>query len=98
MALPPDTAMGPVRLAVADADRAQSFYERALGLRELERRDDAVRLGPEGGAPLVELVAEPDAPSRPTGTTGLFHQALLFPTRRDLALALKRVIDAGWRL
>jgi catechol 2,3-dioxygenase len=98
MALPPDTAMGPVRLTAADADRAQSFYERALGLRELDRRDDAVRLGPEGGAPLVELVAEPDAPPRPTGTTGLFHQALLFPTRRDLALALKRVIDAGWRL
>jgi catechol 2,3-dioxygenase len=98
MPLPADTAMGPVRLAVADADRAQSFYERALGLRPLEQRDDAVRLGPEGGTPLVELVAEPDAPPRPTGTTGLFHQALLFPTRRDLAVALKRVIDAGWRL
>jgi catechol 2,3-dioxygenase len=90
--------MGPVRLAVADPDRAQSFYERAIGLRPLERRDDAVRLGPEGGAPLVELVAEPDAAPRPTGTTGLFHQALLFPTRADLARALERVIDAGWRL
>jgi catechol 2,3-dioxygenase len=98
VAIPPDTAVGPVRLAVADPDRAQAFYERAIGLRPLEQRDSAVRLGPEGGVPVVELAAEPDAPPRPGGTTGLFHQAILFPTRADLAQALHRVIDADWRL
>src|SRR3954466_12704088 len=98
MPLPPDTAVGPVRLTVTDPDRAQAFYERTIGLRPLEERDSALRLGPEGGAPLVELVGEPDAPPRPGGTTGLFHQAILFPTRADLAQALHRVIDAGWRL
>src|SRR3954471_9985156 len=98
MAIPPDTAVGPVRLTVTDPDRAQAFYERTIGLRPLEERDSAVRLGPEGGMPLVELVSEPDAPPRPGGTTGLFHQAILLPTRADLAQALHRVIDAGWRL
>src|SRR3954471_15837835 len=98
MAIPPDTAVGPVRLTVTDPDRAQAFYERTIGLRPLEERDSALRLGPEGGAPLVELVGEPDAPPRPGGTTGLFHQAILFPTRADLAQALHRVIDSGWRL
>src|SRR4051794_15196398 len=98
MAIPPDTAVGPVRLTVTDPDRAQAFYERTIGLRPLEERDSAVRLGPDGGAPLVELVNEPDAPPRPGGTTGLFHQAILFPTRADLAQALHRVIDTGWRL
>jgi catechol 2,3-dioxygenase len=98
VALPPDTQVGPVRLAVADPERAQAFYERAIGLHPLEQHDSALRLGPEGGPPLVELVGEPDAPPRPGGTTGLFHQAILFPTRADLARALQRVIDAGWRL
>jgi catechol 2,3-dioxygenase len=98
MAIPPDTAVGPVRLAVADPERAQAFYERAIGLRPLEQRDSAVRLGAEGGAPVVELVGDPDAPPRPGGTTGLFHQAILFPTRPDLARALRRVIESGWRL
>jgi catechol 2,3-dioxygenase len=98
MPIPPDTAVGPVRLAVADPERAQAFYERAIGLRPLEQRDSAVRLGPEDGAPVVELVGEPDAPPRPPGTSGLFHQAILFPTRPDLARALRRVIESGWRL
>jgi catechol 2,3-dioxygenase len=47
---------------------------------------------------VVELAGDPDAPPRPGGTTGLFHQAILYPTRRDLARALRRVIDSGWRL
>jgi catechol 2,3-dioxygenase len=57
-----------------------------------------VRLGPEGGPALVELESEPDAAPRQVGTTGLFHQAILFPDRAELARALKRVIEAGWRL
>jgi catechol 2,3-dioxygenase len=98
VALPLDTAVGPVRLAVADPDRSQGFYEQAIGLRPVGDGDGAVRLGPDGGAPVVELVGEPDAPPRPGGTTGLFHQAILLPTRGDLAQALQRVIDSGWRL
>jgi catechol 2,3-dioxygenase len=97
VALPADTAVGPVRLAVADRD-TQSFYQRALGLHPLDQRDGAVRLGPDEGAPVVELVVEPDALARPGGTTGLFHQAILLPSRHDLAQALHRVIDCGWRL
>jgi catechol 2,3-dioxygenase len=94
----PETTIGRVRLTAADADQAQRFYERALGLRTLERKGDVVRLGPEGGPAVVEVVERPDAPARPPGTTGLFHLAILVPTRADLARALRRVVDAGWRL
>ena len=41
--------------------------------------------------------SDPDAPSRPRGTTGLFHLALLVPDRAELARALHRVTDAGYR-
>jgi catechol 2,3-dioxygenase len=90
--------LGPVRLLVADLDPAVSFYERAIGLTELERDGAVAALGPRGGEPLVELVGRPDAPPRPSRSTGLFHLALLVPSRPELARTLRRVVDAGARL
>jgi catechol 2,3-dioxygenase len=96
-ALDAGTALGPVRITVADAERLRSFYERALGLRTLDRAGEAIVLGVEDRA-LLELVADPGAPPRPPGTTGLFHLAVLVPDRPELARALRRVADSGVRL
>ena len=90
--------MGAVRLEVADLDRAQRFYEGAIGVRPLERAAEAVRLGVAAGAAIVVGAGRPDAPGRPAGTTGLFHLAILVPSRVELARALRRVADAGWPL
>jgi catechol 2,3-dioxygenase len=90
--------IGAVRLRAADADALTSFYERAIGLRTLGRENGLVQLGVDDGAPLVELVATPGGPPRPPVSTGLFHQAILVPGRADLARALVRLSDAGWRL
>ena len=95
MPIDPATSIGAVRLTVADLDRVRAFYERALGLRALEGEGDVVRLGAPSGPALVELVGDPDAPRRPSRSTGLFHLAILVPTRADLALALERVVRAG---
>ena len=54
--------------------------------------------GDASDTPVVELVGDPDAPPRPRGTSGLFHLAILVPGRPDLARALQRVAEAGWRL
>jgi catechol 2,3-dioxygenase len=91
----PATKIGAVGLTVADLEPVQHFYERAIGLEALERSNDRVKLG-AGGETLVELIGDPDAPPRPPGTTGLFHLAILVPTRLDLAHALRRVSDEGW--
>jgi catechol 2,3-dioxygenase len=93
----PGTSMGPVRLTVADLDRLRDFYRDAIGLSELPADDGTVRLG-AGEEPVVELVGDPDAATRPAGTSGLFHLAILVPSRPDLARALQRVAEAGWRL
>ena len=92
----PAAAIGEVGLTVADADRVSRFYEEAIGLRRLARSGDATGLG-AGEETLVELIADPDAPARPPGTTGLFHLAILVPSRLELARALRRVVDAGGR-
>jgi catechol 2,3-dioxygenase len=98
MAIAADTTVGPVTLTVRDTERVASFYEQVLGLHTLDRRAATTALGVEEGRPLVELVHDPDAPPRPPGTTGLFHLALLVPSRLELARSLRRIADAGWRL
>ncbi len=96
--IPPDTAIGKVRLRVADLDDLTTFYERVIGLRAVEREGDVTRLGAAEGEPLIELVAAPDAPRAPGFSTGLFHLAILVPDRAELARSLNRVAGAGWRL
>ena len=97
MSIDPATRLGSIRLTVGDLEAMQAFYERAIGLRTLERDGDVVRLGARGGVPLVELAGDPRAPARPPRTTGLFHLALLVPSRAELARTVRRVIDAGQR-
>ena len=87
--------IGAVRLRVADLEGVRAYYETAIGLRTLGRNGDVVRLGAD--APLLELVGDPDAPPAPPRSTGLFHFAILVPSRPELARAVRRVIDAGER-
>jgi catechol 2,3-dioxygenase len=86
-----------VQLTVADLDRVQAFYERAIGLRTLARSADTAALGVEPGRTLIELVGRPDAHRAPPRASGLFHTALLVPDRGELARALRRVSDEGVR-
>jgi catechol 2,3-dioxygenase len=96
----PGTSMGAVRLGVADLEEVRDFYRDTIGLSELEPDDGIVRLGTNGdsGEALIELAGEPGAQPRPRGTSGLFHLAILVPRRADLARALQRVAESGWRL
>lgn len=80
--------MGMVALKVADIARVSTFYQQALGLQvHRTDTDGTVYLG-AGGADLLALIPRPDG-KRYRGVTGLYHFALLVPTRRDLALVLK---------
>lgn len=98
MAIDPDTTVGPVRLTVADLDRSRAFYEGTLGLQGIEGEDGPLALGAPGDVPIVELRA--DAGARPLNrrATGLYHLAILMPTRPDLASSLKRIAESRWPL
>jgi catechol 2,3-dioxygenase len=101
MTIAPDSHIGPVSLTVADLDREREFYEGAIGLRVLGDEGYAdgstVRLGADGTV-VIKLNGDPDASPRRRGTTGLFHLAILVPSRADLAGALRRVVGAGGSL
>jgi catechol 2,3-dioxygenase len=94
----PDTALGPVRLTVSDLDRSRAFYERAIGLRTTELDDGTLRLGSPGGPALVELHGDSSAPRLNRRAPGLYHLAILVPTRLDLAFAIARLVQAPWPL
>ena len=98
VAIDPRTTMGAVRLTVSDLGQSTSFYEQAMGLRPTESDHGAVALSAPDGSTLVELTGDSSAPRLDRRATGLFHLAMLVPSRRDLAFALARLVGARWPL
>jgi catechol 2,3-dioxygenase len=96
-AIHPDTAIGAVALTVSNLARSRNFYERAIGLTAADRDDGSVALS-AGGPPLVYLRGDPSAPPLDRHATGLYHQAILVPSRHELARALLRLAHANWPL
>jgi catechol 2,3-dioxygenase len=86
----PDTRMGPVALTVADLQRSLAFYTDRLGLAVQARQDATATLG-VAGTGLLELVERRGA-KLVHGTTGLYHFAILLPSRADLSRALHHLI------
>jgi catechol 2,3-dioxygenase len=99
--IPPGTRIGHVHLKVSDLDKALSFYKDLLGFEITQRYgDSAVFIAAGGYHHHIGLNTwySKNAPHPPARSTGLFHTAILYPTRKDLAIALKRLIDAKYPL
>jgi catechol 2,3-dioxygenase len=96
----PAVRVGHVHLRVADLDRALAFYRDALGF-------SVTADAREAGLPMALLAAgdyhhhiglntwESDGGAPPPGHTGLYHVAFLYPDRRELARAVRRLLDHG---
>jgi catechol 2,3-dioxygenase len=97
--LPAETRIGHVHLKVADLERALRFYRDALGFDQIARFGDQAAFLSAGGyhhhIGLNTWESKGGAPP-PFGATGLYHFAINYPTRRDLATALRRLLDSGW--
>src|SRR5215475_14565187 len=94
----PAATLGPVALTVSDLAASRQFYERAIGLQASDRDDGSVALAAQDGRPLVVLHGDSAAPRLDRRATGLFHLAILLPSRLDLAFALARLAEARWPL
>lgn len=97
-AIHPETRIGHIHLKVADLDRALAFYRDVLGFEVTQRYgSQAVFLSAGGYHHHIALNTWESAGGQPPahGTTGLYHVAILYPSRAELADALRRVLDAG---
>lgn len=84
--------LGKVALKVNDLEKMTQFYQEAIGLDVMEEKAGSVTLGVAAdNTPLVELI-QLDAPSERKRTTGLFHLAILLPTRADLGSILYHLL------
>lgn len=94
----PQTRIGHVHLKVADIDRALGFYRDVLGFSVTQRMGNSAAFLSAGGyhhhIGLNTWETRGGAPPA-LGTTGLYHLAILYPTRAELADALHRLIEAG---
>jgi catechol 2,3-dioxygenase len=93
----PAVKIGHVHLKVSDLERALSFWRDTLGFEVMQTRPGAVFLSAGGYHHHIALNTWESAggPQPPRNATGLFHVAVLYPSRAALAGALKRVLAAG---
>jgi len=97
----PRVTIGHVHLKVAELDRALAFYCGVLGFTLMQRMGDQAAFVSAGGyhhhIGLNTWDSRGGSPP-PPGSTGLYHTAILYPDRRTLADALRRVLAAGIEL
>lgn len=95
----PDTTLGLVALVVPSLPRALKFYRDVIGLQVHTQDGENVWMGALGGRSILQLAENAKLPgpgSLSRRTTGLFHFAILVPSRRELARTLQHLNESGW--
>jgi len=99
--VPADTRIGHVHLKVSDLERSLKFYRDLLGFEVQQLFGDGAAFISAGGyhhhIGLNTWHSKNTSPA-PLHAAGLYHVAIVYPTRKDLAIALKRLIDAKYPL
>jgi catechol 2,3-dioxygenase len=93
----PGVDIGHVHLKVADIERALGFYRDVLGFEVTQRLADSAAFLSAGGYHHhigLNTWESKDGSPPPPGTTGLYHVAIRYPNRLELAKAVKRVLEA----
>lgn len=97
--IPANTRIGHVHLKVSDIEKSLEFYCGLIGFSLVTTYGkDAAFISAGGYHHHIGLNTwySKGAPPTPANSTGLFHTAILFPTRKDLAVAYKRLLDANY--
>jgi catechol 2,3-dioxygenase len=97
--IPAQTRIGHVHLKVSDLQKSLDFYCGQLGFELMMKYGDQAAFISAGGYHHhigLNTWHSKGAPPAPEFAPGLYHTAILFPERKDLAVALKRLLDAGY--
>ncbi len=99
--IPAQTRIGHIHLKVSNLDKALHFYKDLLGFQIMMRYGDSAVFVSAGGyhhhIGLNTWHSKNGKPA-PENSCGLYHTAILYPTKKDLAIAVKRLIDANYPL
>ncbi len=94
MKIPVETKIQSIDLRVSDLKTSLGFYSDLIGLKEIERSENISLLSSNGKYPyLIKLIEDRNAPVRLKGSTGLFHLAMRFPNRKELARVFMRLFN-----
>lgn len=99
--IPSQTHIGHVHLKVADLERALQFYRDLLGFEVTTMYGDQAAFLSAGGYHHhigLNTWYSKNASPAPLHSAGLFHTAIVYPTRKDLAVIYKRLLEAGYPL
>ncbi|WP_438317404.1 VOC family protein [Sporosarcina sp. FA9] len=93
----PNTFVGEVNINVLNLDSALEFYQKVIGFQVLEQTSRKVILTADGKTGLLTLEQPADVLPKEQGKSGLFHFALLLPTRADLADFFRHLDKTGYQ-
>jgi catechol 2,3-dioxygenase len=99
--VPPQTRIGHIHLKVSDLARSLEFYQGLLGFQLMQLYGTQAAFISAGGYHHhigLNTWYSKDASPAPVHAAGLFHTAILYPTRKDLAAILQRLVDAKYPL
>lgn len=94
----PHVYVNQVHLHVTDLHRSLTFYHEIIGLRTLKESQESIVLTADGETPLVTITQPKNVTAKEPRRAGLYHFALLLPSRSDLAACLKHLIESGYPL
>lgn len=96
-----DSRIGHVHLKVANLERSINFYTQIIGFEVMSRWENSAAFLSAGGYHHhlgLNTWESADGTPPPHGTTGLYHFAVLLPSRRELARIVKRILDNKWTI
>lgn len=94
----PTLFVGEVNIKVKNLDYASTFYQNIIGLQVLTQSDRKVALTIDGKTPLLTLEQPDNATAKEERTSGLYHFAILLPSRTDLSVFLRHLLQTGYPL
>lgn len=94
----PNTYVGHVKIKVQDLQRSLQYYQEIIGFQILEQTDTSAKLTTDGKSSVLSLEQPDSALPKEGKTTGLYHFALLLPSRSDLANIVRHFAQLGIRI
>jgi len=94
----PSIYVGEVNIKVKNLENALTFYQNIIGFKVLEKTERKAVLTSDGNTPLLTLEQPVDVIPKTGRTSGLYHFAILLPSRADLSVFLRHLIQTGYPL